>query len=43
MFHVMMLKMSKRAKNKQVSQTSKFFAAQYASSSGFTMKRLKQK
>jgi len=38
MFHVMTLQISKRAKNKQVSQTSYFFVAQHASSSGFTMR-----
>jgi len=44
MFHVMMLKISKTAKNKQVSQTSKFFVAQHSGSSGCTMStRLKQK
>jgi len=43
MFHVMMLKISKRTKNKQVSQTSKFFLAQHASSSGFTTSTFKTK
>jgi len=43
MFHVMMLKISKRTKNKQVSQTSKFFMAQHASSSDFTMNTFKMK
>ena len=43
MFHAMMLKISKRAKSKKVSQTSYFFVTQHASSSGFTMRMFKTK